>query len=367
MQSLYGVGEDWPVDYDTLEPFYQEVEAAMEINGGGSDALLPRSAPFPFPPHLPSRSDKLFRAHSPLWWAQPTARANGGDRGYCCANGVCDECPIDVKYSVLNSADRLAYPGARLLLETELRAVRIEGGRARGALVRSGGTEREIASGGVALGANAVFNSVILLRSGVDHPALGRGLNEQQGQEVIVDGPGLGYFGGTSITGHGYPLYDGPHRALHSGVLIEIHNVPAELRTDRYHWTERVRLKLIAEDLPRDDNRVVLDGDGYMIEWAGHHAYALDGIDWALERLPEILPDGLTPVGRFAPLTTEKHAMGTHRFGPDPARHVTDDLHRVHGVSGLWALGSGAYPTTSPANPTLTLSALALRAGRAVT
>lgn len=367
MQTLYGVGEDWPLSYDDLAPFYQEVEEAMEVNGGGSDAHLPRAKPFPYPPHLPSRSDRLLRAHSDLWWAQPTARANGGELGYCCANGVCDECPIDVKYSVLNSGDRLSYPGAHLLLDTEMRAVRIEGGRATGAHVRQGDAEAVIAGGIVALGANAVFNPAILLRSGLDHPALGRGLNEQLAQNIFVDGPGLGYFGGTSITGHGYALYDGPHRSAHSGVLLEVHNAPAALRDTPGKWTERARIKLVAEDLPRADNRVVLDRDEVLIEWAGHDPYAWDGLDWARGRIADILPEGLTHVGQEATLSTEKHAMGTHRFGPDPARHVTDDRHRVHGVAGLYALGAGAFPTTSPANPTLTLAALALRAGRSLT
>lgn len=366
MQSLYGVGEDWPLTYDDLAPFYQEVEEAMDVNGGGSDHVLPRDKPFPYPAHLPTRSDTVLRAHSDLWWAQPTARANGGPRAQCCANGVCEECPIDSKYSVLNSFDRLAYDGAYLLTETEVRAARIEGGRATGVLVRDGDGEGEVSGSAVALGANALFNAVILLRSGVDHPKLGVGINEQVAQNVLIDGPGLGYFGSTSVTGHGYALYDGPHRANHSGVLMETYNAPMELRPDPGKWTERLRMKIIAEDLPRDDNRVVLDGDSYVIEWAGHDDYAWDGLAWGLEQMQSILPEGLDFWGWTEPVKTEKHAMGTHRFGSDPARHVVDPDLRVHGVAGLYTLGSGVFPTSSLANPTLTLSALALRAGRQV-
>jgi choline dehydrogenase-like flavoprotein len=83
--------------------------------------------------------------------------------------------------------------------------------------------------------------------------------------------------------------------------------------------------------------------------------------------MQSILPDGLDFWGWTEPVKTEKHAMGTHRFGSDPARHVVAPDLRVHGVDGLFALGSGVFPTSSLANPTLTLSALALRAGRAVT
>ncbi len=367
MATLYGIGDDWPVTYDDLLPFYEEVEQTMAVNGGGSDAVLPRRGPFPHPAHLPTRSDKKLRAHSDMWWAQPSARANGGNRAQCCANGICDRCPIDSKFTILNTADQFTYPGAHLLLESEVRATRIEAGRATGVMVQAGGQDREISASAVALGANAVFNAAILMRSGLDHPDLGRGLNEQLARSVVVDGPGLGYFGGTSITGHGYALYDGAHRTRHSGVLMEVFNAPAALRTDPGKWTERMRIKLIVEDLPQDENRVVLDDDEPRILWTGHHPYAWDGLDWGMREIPNILPDDLTMVAYSPPVTSEKHAMGTHRFGTDPARHITDDLHRVHGVSGLYALGSGAFPTTSPANPSLTISALALRAGRAVT
>jgi choline dehydrogenase-like flavoprotein len=54
-------------------------------------------------------------------------------------------------------------------------------------------------------------------------------------------------------------------------------------------------------------------------------------------------------------------------MGNDPDRHVVDHQMKVRGVSGLLALGSGAFTTTSPANPSLTISALSLRAARMLT
>jgi glucose dehydrogenase len=32
-RSMYGVGTDWPIDYDELDPFYQEAEERMGIAG----------------------------------------------------------------------------------------------------------------------------------------------------------------------------------------------------------------------------------------------------------------------------------------------------------------------------------------------
>src|SRR5690606_4402002 len=103
LRTLHGAGMDWPIGYDDLEEFYCEAEEIMDINGGGSDDVLPRSRPFPSPAHRPSLSDVKLRAFSPLWWAQPSARSSGSRRPPCCGNGVCNLCPVDSKFTILNS------------------------------------------------------------------------------------------------------------------------------------------------------------------------------------------------------------------------------------------------------------------------
>lgn len=364
--TLYGVTADWPLSYDDLAPFYEEVETVMQVNGGGSDAVLPRRAPFPFPAHAPSLTDRALRARSPLWWAQPSARATGGDRTPCCATGRCDRCPHDSKFTILNALDTFRRPEHRLLLETELRAVRIEGGAATGALLRGpDGREAEVAAGHVALGANAFGNSAILLRSDIDNPRIGVGVGEQQGQFGTVDHDDFGPWGGSSITGHGYHFYDGPHRRDRAAVLMEVYNTPFSIRPMAPgRLTRRALVKLIAEDLYQDGNRLVLEDDEPVVEWTGVSDYALDGLSRAWADMPGIMPEG-AEIGDPAPLApSEAHVLGGHVMSADPAQGVTDASCRVHGVSGLHALGSGGFPTCAPANPTLTLSALALRAGR---
>lgn len=53
LETDYGVGADWPLDYDTLEPYYLEAERLVGTSGPGGDARRPRSADYPLPP-LPS-------------------------------------------------------------------------------------------------------------------------------------------------------------------------------------------------------------------------------------------------------------------------------------------------------------------------
>jgi choline dehydrogenase-like flavoprotein len=55
------------------------------------------------------------------------------------------------------------------------------------------------------------------------------------------------------------------------------------------------------------------------------------------------------------------HHIGTVRMGSDPRSSVVNADCRVHDVKNLFVAGSATYPTSSQANPTLTVVALALR------
>ena len=55
------------------------------------------------------------------------------------------------------------------------------------------------------------------------------------------------------------------------------------------------------------------------------------------------------------------HIMGTYRMGDNPKTSVVDSFQRAHDHNNLYLVGSGTFPTGGTANPTLTLSALALR------
>lgn len=53
--------------------------------------------------------------------------------------------------------------------------------------------------------------------------------------------------------------------------------------------------------------------------------------------------------------------MGTTRMATNPRDGVIDPNCRVHGIHNLWVAGASVYPTSSHANPGLTLVALAVR------
>ena len=106
-RSMFGVGADWPITYDDLDPFYQEAEELMGVAGEQGPAELdPRSKPFPLPPLPLTYNLELLKQWADkagiATWSQPSAKnsvAYGG-RPQCCRNDTCSPiCPIGAKYS----------------------------------------------------------------------------------------------------------------------------------------------------------------------------------------------------------------------------------------------------------------------------
>src|SRR3954462_1565902 len=46
IKSLYGVGRDWPISYDELEPYYHEAEVKTGVSGAPNTGS-PRAPPVP--------------------------------------------------------------------------------------------------------------------------------------------------------------------------------------------------------------------------------------------------------------------------------------------------------------------------------
>ncbi|WP_158541276.1 GMC oxidoreductase [Ruegeria sp. A3M17] len=368
LNSKFGIGIDWPITYEDLEPYWERVEDIIEVAGGQSQDILPRRKPFPYPAHIPSRADVALQESSPLWVPASNATSNGGSRPTCCANGVCRTCPIDSKFTVLNRFKKLTHPGSHYLLGTEVRTVDIEGGRARSVRVKDNdGNEMRLRAGTVALGTNAIFNTAILKRSDVRNDALGRYLHEQAVVKALVDTANIkAFFGGTSETGLGYHFYHNVDRSTSAAALIETVNAPVSIRQEPGKWANRINLRIAVEDLPLADNRVLLEDDEPVIEWTGYSDYAKRGIERAKAGLPNVIPDTIEHLWISDILPSDAHIQGTHRMGFSAEDSVVDDRLRLHSAPNVFVLGSGAFPTCSPANPSLTISALALRASEAV-
>ena len=89
-------------------------------------------------------------------------------------------------------------------------------------------------------------------------------------------------------------------------------------------------------------------------------AVAAEAARTGFGRLRSFLEDGDDATWP-ADMYGDQHHMGTTRMHRDPSLGVVNEDCRVHGVANLYVAGSSVFPTAGAANPTLTITALALR------
>jgi len=83
--------------------------------------------------------------------------------------------------------------------------------------------------------------------------------------------------------------------------------------------------------------------------------FRLNGVG-TFEYDPSTLEEEMTRYGAYG-----GHHIGTARMGNDTRSSVVDSNCRVHGVGNLFIASAATFPTSSQANPTLTIVALSLR------
>jgi choline dehydrogenase-like flavoprotein len=154
--------------------------------------------------------------------------------------------------------------------------------------------------------------------------------------------------------------------------------------------TRQFRLGFLVEQEPEPDNRVTLsqtqvDGLGLPRPEVRYSLsdYTIRGLAEA-KRIADLLfgqlnavrytrtPDQSDPtaielpsneVGRRERIRFmgAGHILGTYRMGDDPKNSVVDSFQQSHDHKNLYLIGSGVFPTSATANPTLTIAALCLR------
>jgi choline dehydrogenase-like flavoprotein len=372
LRTLYGRGQDWPISYRELEPYYAAAEAIMDISGPDDMGIIsPRTGSYPQPPHKFSAADRVMKKAQPdLHFALPTARARvaNAQRPRCCASFKCELCPVGAKFTALNGFRHVAAnPNVRILPGADVLEIeRSSATSVSSVRFQHGGRDQRIGCDLCVLGANAIHSPAILLRSGIDHPLLGRGLNEQLGYFVEVMLGGLDNLDGSTIsTGANYALYDGPFRSEYGAALLIFDNrFPYGLRTEFGRWRQMLVISIEIEEEPLDENRVSLHPSGKpLVHFARHSPYAELAVTRTWELLPKVL----------APLPVEKivfrgrqpstaHFQGTIRMGRTRADSVVDAGQVHHDIRNLIVVGNSVMPTCRAVAPSLTTAALSLRA-----
>ncbi|MDG2520294.1 GMC family oxidoreductase [Caulobacter segnis] len=371
LKSLYGVGADWPISYDDLEPYYGQAESIMSVSGDPDmAAVMPRSTPFPQPAHHPTTPDRAMKAARPSeHFIMPTARARvaANGRGACCASLRCQLCPADAKFTINNGmTDIFDDPRVTLVLGAQVRTLEADASSVSSAVFDLDGKDVAVTGDLFVLGANAIQSPAILKRSAMDGPLVGRGLHESYGTYVEAMLDGMDNFDGSTITtGLNFGLYDGAFRSDYGAALVYFENRWTHgLRAERGRHRQILPMMIVTEELVNDDDRVEIDEDGVArVHYGGPSSYTKKGQSEALAKLPKLLePLPVEDIQFRRERPTESHLQGTLRMGADPASSVIDADMIHHRYRNLVVVGSSTFTTCSCANPSLTVAALSMRA-----
>ena len=130
-------------------------------------------------------------------------------------------------------------------------------------------------------------------------------------------------------------------------------------------------LRIDAEQAPNPSSRVTLadDRDAFgqrrlRVDWRVTDLDARSLGEIARRLGAAIATSGagrIRSIPELAPQATGGHHIGTTRMAADAAHGVVDANCKVHGVDNLYVASSSVFPTSSYANPTLTIVAMALR------
>lgn len=392
-RSLFGVGRDWPIGADELEPFYVEAERAMGVAGdaaapaGGHSTGAGPSHPFAPVDRLLA---PLLEPYHELPQARPTVSLGG--RPPCTALARCRLCPTDARWTALHLLDDGlgASPALDLRPGTAVARLRTRNGRVTALeCLRSDGSRGEVRARTVVLAANGIENAAVLLRSGLDDGVVGRHLYDH-GHRIlhlrcaVPTGAGQG---ASLATGISYAWAGGEDRARRAGALVLPVNPGLELaglvvdelvagrrgravhRAARHAFEHTLVVDTVYDDLPRPERRVELsprrDALGLprnRIAYPVDSAYVAAGegeVESDLVR--RLAPLGARVVRAFH-AARGGHQMGTCYMGEGEG--VVDANERHHRLHNLYVTGGSSFPAYSAAHPALTIAALAVRVGR---
>lgn len=405
MRSRHDRGQDWPISYDDLRPWYDLVQEEVGIAGDAeAEVWRPPGEPYPMGP-VPrfKQAEVLARGFelsgmrtAPLPQAITTEPYKG--RATCIWDGWCDAgCPIGVLPNpLITHLKQAREAGAEVRANTEVLRLmtNASGDRMSGVLVAGKDGETELIEADlVVLAANTVQNPRLLLNSAAGGVANSSGLvGAYLMTHLAVSAfglfneatePYLGTPGGMLVSQESYDGKDTRESGFGSYQwMIAPSTKPNDLlghamaRPDIYgealhQFMKRAAqnfgaMTAVVEDLPLRDNAVSVaaqkDANGMPLAQMNHssHADTMALAEGAKEQgLSVMRAAGAEEAWSIPP--GSMHLMGGTIMGDDAASSVVDSYGRAHDVENLFVAGPGLMPTSGGVNPTFTVTALAER------
>ncbi len=409
VKSLDGVADDWPIDYNTLEPFYAENDRNVGVSGlAGGPADPPHQPPLPHIPmgHMGEKIATGFNALGWHWWPSDSAIITRDyDGREACANlGPCNTgCAKGAK----SSADVTYWPmaerqGVELRTGCRVREITVdENDMATGAIYfDEDGIEHFQRAEIVIMACNGVGTPRLLLNSKSarfpDGLANRSGLVGQNlmfhpwgNVQGVFDEPLASHYGPQGCCILSKEFYETDlERGFVRGYNMQItrgagpiSTAMGRLASGDLPWGEghhgafakyfdrTINLGICCEDLPETSNAVTLDPtlcDSNGIP-APKVTYRFSEnsqrmLQHGLARGVEVMQAaGATDISTAGPLRLAGwHLLGTARMGTDPESSVVNEWGRSHDVRNLFIVDGSVFVTSGGVNPTTTIQAVAL-------
>ena len=391
VEHMDGTSPAWPIDYDTLAPYYDRAEQLYRVHGGPGDPTEPDGHTFPYGPvpHAAGMSKivadlrrmGLHPAPLPLGLIRP------GEDGGCLLCNTCNSfpCRIHAKSDAEVCCVEPATAHANVELWTGAKAERLltdpGGRRIEAALVSRGGETVRVTADRFVISCGAVNSAALLLKSANDrHP---NGLANSSG---LVGARYMAHlatmmqgFHPSRVNGdvfqktvaindfyhHGpntpFPLGQIQSQGRTHGVMAQ--SVVPSIPLWAYDaWVARgVDWLVMSEDLPKIENRVRVDAEGRIhLHYAPNNTRAHALLVREMKRIIRKLGFWITVAHSHKNKNTT-HQCGTLVFGPDPRTSVLDPLCKAHDLDNLYVVDASFFPSSAAVNPALTIIAQALR------
>ncbi len=397
-----GVGVDWPIDYDIIRPYYEQLEIEMPVAG---PAYYPWGHPhgYAYGPHpMGGVGNALIKGctalNIPVSIGGPVAILSGshGDRPHCIYRGFCIQgCKVGAKASTLvTHVPDAVKSGAEVRDHSMVSRVELgKNNRVTGVhyFDRHGNTHFQRAKA-VIISGYAIETPRLLLNSACpgyedglanSSGTVGRYLMAQAGNVVLgrFDQPVRMYKAppAHALTEEFYET--DPRNDFARGFAIQtVGPLPIAfgkqmlaskkawgwgMRREMMDYNHWAAFGLLGEILPWADNRVTLaeekDRFGLPVAYINFDLYDNDHklIKAAKNKTMEVMSAaGATEVVQEARYA---HLVGAARMGSDPQTSVVDKFGRTHDIANLFVCDGSILPTQGSANPGLTIQALAAR------
>jgi choline dehydrogenase-like flavoprotein len=394
-----GVGADWPLSYDELRPYYEQIENELPVAGEDWPWGDPHS--YPHSPHPVGGNGDVFLKGAVELGIEakvgPVAITNGrfGNRPHCIYRGFCLQgCKVNAKASPLitHVPDALAH-GAEVRADSMVTRVMVDErtGRATGVSYVKDGVERFQRARHVAVAGYSIETPRLLLNSA--SPRFPDGLCndfDQVGRYLMVQGaPQTGGRFDAEVRMYKAPppevsteaFYEtDPSKPYKRGFSIQtVSPLPitwAEHVITQGHWGRSLRdymsdyvhwscLGALCEFLPQPDNRVTLadEKDRHGLPVAKLTYSQCDNDRRLMRAAQDVMEDLLRAAGAGEVMTIDRfaHLVGGARMAADEQHGVVDGDCRTFAVPNLFITDGSVLPTQGSANPALTIMSLAAR------